>query len=219
MDMVGESPRGLHAIRVLENKKDFTLDRLRDAAYDSYLTAFDRLVPALLAAYDSTPANDSLKRALAEPIAALKGWDYRWASNSVPTSLAVYWGDTLMALTRGEVDEAGLAVYDHMATGTTAARKLEALAAAVGRLTRDFGTWKTPWGEINRFQRAHRRHRAAVQRPAPQQPGAVHLGTVGLTRVVRRQDLSGNAGVSTAPTATASSRSSSSGRTACGRRP
>ena len=67
MDMVGESPRGLHAIRVLENKKDFTLDRLRDAAYDSYLTAFDRLVPALLAAYDSTPANDSLKRALAGP--------------------------------------------------------------------------------------------------------------------------------------------------------
>jgi acyl-homoserine-lactone acylase len=153
MDMVGESPRGLHAIRVLENKKDFTLDRLRNAAYDSYLTAFDRLVPALLAAYDSIPANDSLKRALAEPIAALKGWDYRWASNSVPTSLAVYWGDTLMALTRGDVDEFGLAVYDHMVTGTTAARKLEALAAAVGRLTRDFGTWKTPWGEINRFQR------------------------------------------------------------------
>jgi acyl-homoserine-lactone acylase len=58
-----------------------------------------------------------------------------------------------MALTRGEVDEAGLAVYDHMATGTTAARKLEALSAAIGRLTRDFGTWKTPWGEINRFQR------------------------------------------------------------------
>jgi acyl-homoserine-lactone acylase len=58
-----------------------------------------------------------------------------------------------MALTRGEVDEAGLAVYDHMARGTSAARKLEALSAAIGRLTRDFGTWKTPWGEINRFQR------------------------------------------------------------------
>ncbi len=153
MDMVGESPRGLHAIRVLENRKDFTLDRLRDAAFDSYLTAFAQLVPALLAAYDSTPRTDTLGRTLAEPIAALRAWDYRWSSASVPTSLAVYWGDTLMALTRGEVDEAGLAVYDHMATGTTAARKLEALAAAVGRLTRDFGTWKTPWGEINRFQR------------------------------------------------------------------
>jgi acyl-homoserine-lactone acylase len=27
------------------------------------------------------------------------------------------------------------------------------LAAAAGRLTRDFGTWRTPWGELNRFQR------------------------------------------------------------------
>jgi acyl-homoserine-lactone acylase len=30
---------------------------------------------------------------------------------------------------------------------------LESLAAASDRLTADFGTWKTPWGEINRFQR------------------------------------------------------------------
>jgi acyl-homoserine lactone acylase PvdQ len=33
-----ESARGLHAIRVLENKKDFTLDSLIAAAYDTYLT-------------------------------------------------------------------------------------------------------------------------------------------------------------------------------------
>jgi acyl-homoserine-lactone acylase len=44
-------------------------------------------------------------------------------------------------------------VYDYMATRATAEQRLGALAAAVGRLTRDFGTWKTPWGEINRFQR------------------------------------------------------------------
>jgi len=30
---------------------------------------------------------------------------------------------------------------------------LRSLAAASDRLTADFGTWKTPWGEINRFQR------------------------------------------------------------------
>jgi acyl-homoserine-lactone acylase len=33
------------------------------------------------------------------------------------------------------------------------AQALAALAAAVDRLTGDFGSWKTPWGEINRFQR------------------------------------------------------------------
>jgi acyl-homoserine-lactone acylase len=31
--------------------------------------------------------------------------------------------------------------------------KLAALASAVDRLNREFGTWRTRWGEINRFQR------------------------------------------------------------------
>ncbi len=30
---------------------------------------------------------------------------------------------------------------------------MQALAAASDRLARDFGSWKTPWGDINRFQR------------------------------------------------------------------
>jgi acyl-homoserine-lactone acylase len=30
---------------------------------------------------------------------------------------------------------------------------VEALAAASDRLTADFGKWRTPWGDINRFQR------------------------------------------------------------------
>ena len=153
MDQAGESPRGLHAIRVLENRKDFTPDRLRDAAFDSYLTAFAQLIPPLLAAYDSAPAGDTLTARLAEPIAALRAWDDRWSAASVPTSLAVYWGDTLMKLTRREASASDMAPYDYMAAGTTAQLKLTTLAAAVGRLTRDFGTWRTPWGEINRFQR------------------------------------------------------------------
>ncbi|MFL5494616.1 MAG: penicillin acylase family protein, partial [Gemmatimonadales bacterium] len=153
MDQAGESPRGLHAIRVLEQRKDFTLDRLRDAAFDSYLTAFARLVPPLLAAYDAVPGGDSLKTRVAEPIAALRPWDYRWSAGSVPTSLAVYWGDTLATLVQSDARAAGMTAYDYMATRATAEQRLEALAAAAGRLTRDFGTWKTPWGEINRFQR------------------------------------------------------------------
>ncbi|HYW09621.1 MAG TPA: penicillin acylase family protein, partial [Longimicrobium sp.] len=43
--------------------------------------------------------------------------------------------------------------YDFMADRAPARQKLEALAAASDRLTADFGTWRTPWGEINRFQR------------------------------------------------------------------
>jgi acyl-homoserine-lactone acylase len=44
-------------------------------------------------------------------------------------------------------------VYDYMVKRATTAERLGALDAASGRLTRDFGSWRTPWGEINRFQR------------------------------------------------------------------
>jgi acyl-homoserine-lactone acylase len=45
-----------------------------------------------------------------------------------------------------------MTTYDRI-DAAPAAEKLEALAAASERLTRDFGSWRTPWGEINRFQR------------------------------------------------------------------
>ena len=31
--------------------------------------------------------------------------------------------------------------------------ELQALGSRVGKLNSDFGSWKTPWGDINRFQR------------------------------------------------------------------
>src|SRR5437016_1179002 len=62
----GESARGLHAIRVLENKTDFTLDSLIFAAYDSYLPWFDKPIPALIKAWDEALPSNSLKQSLTE---------------------------------------------------------------------------------------------------------------------------------------------------------
>ena len=44
---------------------------------------------------------------------------------------------------------------DYSATKATAQERLQSLAAAVQKLERDFGSWKTAWGDINRFQRFH----------------------------------------------------------------
>jgi len=153
MDTAGENPRGIHATRVLADRHDFTLASLRDAAFDSYLPAFATLIPLLVAAHDQAAVGDPLKAKLAEPIAALRAWDYRWAADSVPTALAVYWGQELWQASAADARRAGITVYDYMATHATGAQKLTALAAATDRLTSDFGTWRTPWGEINRFQR------------------------------------------------------------------
>ena len=64
VDSGTESARGLHAIRVLQNRKDFTLDSLVTAAYDSYLTWFEKPIPALIKAWEYPPIR-----------AAISTWD------------------------------------------------------------------------------------------------------------------------------------------------
>jgi len=145
VDNGSESARGLHAVRVFSEKKDFTLDSLIGAAFDSYLTWFEKPMPALIKAYDDLPAGDPLKATLAEPIAQLRGWNLRWAADSIPTSLAVFWGE--------EVQRSGGRGRGAAVDAAPPAQLLQALASACNRLTADFGTWKTPWGDINRFQR------------------------------------------------------------------
>ena len=153
MDQVGENDRGRHATRVLENRRDFTADKLREAAFDSYLPAFARLLPPLIAAYDALPATDPRRATLADPIASLRGWDYRWALDSQATSLAVFWGDTLWREVGAFAQAERINVPDYIASKVSPDDKLAALGEAAARLTRDFGSAKVPWSRINRFQR------------------------------------------------------------------
>jgi acyl-homoserine lactone acylase PvdQ len=148
-----ESARGLHAIRVLKDKKDFTLDSLISAAYDTYLTWFDKPLPALLKAWDATPQDDPLKAKTAEQIAMMKTWDQRWSQSSVPTSLGVYWAENLSRRIGGDARAAGMSIEEYAGTKASREQLLQSFAVASDKLTADFGTWKTPWAEINRFQR------------------------------------------------------------------
>lgn len=152
MDSVGETPRGVHATRVLSGRKDFTSASLLAAAYDPYLTAFADLIPTLAKAYDATPDGDPVKARLAAQVAALKGWDLKWSAESMETSLAVFWGEALWAKVAPDAKKQGVSVYQAMAEATPA-QTLAALTEASDRLTADFGDWRTPWGRINRFQR------------------------------------------------------------------
>jgi acyl-homoserine lactone acylase PvdQ len=148
-----ESPRGVHAIRVLKDKKDFTPNSLLAAAYDSYLPAFESLIPALVKAWAQTPATNPLKAAVSEQIALLRIWDLRWSATSVPTSVAVFWGEEIGRRVGADARRAGMSTDDYVATKANPEQLLQALSAASDKLGRDFGTWKTPWGDINRFQR------------------------------------------------------------------
>jgi acyl-homoserine lactone acylase PvdQ len=146
----GESARGLHAVRVLSDKKDFTLDSLIAAAYDSYLTWFEKPLPALIKAWDAAPDSSSLKTRTAEQIALLRKWDFRWAVDSVPTTLAIFWADNARRLAPSGARGGG---RGGQLEDAPADQLLAGLVAASDQLERDFGTWKTPWGDVNRFQR------------------------------------------------------------------
>ena len=145
-----ESARGLHAIMVLENRKDFTLEKLRDAAYDSYLPWFEKTVPALVAAWDKLPQADPQKAKLREQIGVLA---------RVESALVDRLGRNFSGSILGSGDfarartERRRSVSRYVAAKATPAQMLEALTRASDKLSADFGNWRTPWGEINRFQR------------------------------------------------------------------
>jgi acyl-homoserine-lactone acylase len=148
-----ENPRGINAVRVLEREKRFTLESLIRAAYDPKLAAFETLLPPLFAAHAALPEGDARRKMLAEPIAALAGWDHDCGVASVPAALAILWGQELAATFGATIKARGALVHEFLADQINAEDRLSALERVVTRLQRDFGAWQTPWGEINRFQR------------------------------------------------------------------
>ncbi len=153
MDTEGENMRGLHAIALLKGRTGFTLDSLVHAAFDSAQPGFDILLPHLVDAYDHLGNADPARARLAGQMDVLRHWDRRWDAGSVATTLAVYWGEALWRAAGQKPHSAAVSDYDAVLAHTTSAQMLAALDDASTRLTQDFGTWRTPWGQVNRFQR------------------------------------------------------------------
>jgi acyl-homoserine-lactone acylase len=160
MDSFGPNARGRHATEMLTGASDFTKGKLITDAFDSYLPAFARLVPILVKDYDALPAKDPMRSKLAGPIGVLRHWDYRWGTASIPTTLAVWWGDTLWNEVAAKAKASGrdahttdLREINYIADQAGSATRLAALARVVDRLQQDFGYWAVPWGAVNCYQR------------------------------------------------------------------
>lgn len=150
--------RGINAARVLSQKSIFTLDTLIAAANDPHLAAFDELLPPLLTAYKTISAETpNQPKDLAEAIDVLKAWDKSYGKTSIGQTLAIFWGEKIQKLARsraaGDQRFDNLTLTTYTISNTSPQEKVKALADVLADLTRDFGTWKTPWGDINRYQR------------------------------------------------------------------
>ncbi|HZC37094.1 MAG TPA: penicillin acylase family protein [Sphingomicrobium sp.] len=151
-DTAGESYRTIHVTRLLTQPGRWSLDRLQTAAFDSAQPSFEVLVPMLVSAWHALPASDPRRTRLEQPIAALASWDKRWSATSIPNTLAQFWGDEILKLAASKEWNDHDNVFRHMER-LTPGEKLDAFVRGLDRVERDFGSWRVPWGEVNRFQR------------------------------------------------------------------
>ncbi|MBA3526328.1 MAG: penicillin acylase family protein [Sphingomonas sp.] len=178
MDTFGENPRGEHAVALLGGSRGWTLEGLQAAAYSTRQPGFEKLVPGLVAAWDALPSGDPMRARLAEPIAVLRGWDHRWSATSIPNSIANFWGDELWKAVTSPAADISVPVYARL-DRLSSAQKLATLRTAIARMERDFGSWRVPWGEINRFQRISRAINHPFSDAAPSIPVAFSSGRWG----------------------------------------
>ena len=152
LDSAGANYRTVHATRLLTGTSGWTARSLRDAAYDPEQPGFEVLVPMLVRAWSALPPSDPRRAEMAGPVEELKGWDGRWSSASVPNTLGNFWAVELSAVANARhwADHENL--FRHIERLDDEA-KLAAFDKALARLIRDFGGWKIPWGEVNRYQR------------------------------------------------------------------
>lgn len=156
----GENFRGINAVRIFSQDKKYTLDEVIRDGYDSKLSIFEILIPALTEVFEKNiKPTDAAYIELAEPISILKNWDYYAKENSIATTLAVEWAYKLDPIIQkayvneGETDQ--VENTKKFAKNATAEQLVPQLEAVVKDLKAKWGTWQITWGEINRFQRSN----------------------------------------------------------------
>jgi acyl-homoserine-lactone acylase len=173
----GQNSRAINAMKLLDQGRGFTLDKLIGVGYDHYLSAFDILLPSLMRAYDQSGKADSLGIQLKEPVEMLKQWDRYSSAASIATTLATAWATKLahlMAVPKtSEESSDGIGMLHKMVSLSSDKEKLILLGEVKKELEEKFGTWKKPWGEVNRYQRNSGALTETFDDKRPSMPGSM----------------------------------------------
>jgi len=149
MSIDRENFRGIHAIGLLKDSKGHTLDNLIKLAHDPYLPAFESLIPGLVRAYDSQESTEEFKK----PIDELRNWDYRTSKESIAMTLAHFYGTLYYQLGERPEGLTSMQLVEYWGSDSSNEEKRNLFTQVLLKLKNDFGTWKIPWGEVNRYQR------------------------------------------------------------------
>lgn len=143
-----ENFRGVHAITLLKDRKGYTIDSLIQLAHDPYLPAFKALIPGLVRAYNS---HGDKNPKLSEPIEILENWDYTTGEDQVAMTLAHFYGTAMGSRAKHPNGRSDMERMTYFGTHTD--ESLRIFEEVIDELSSNFGTWKMPWGEVNRYQR------------------------------------------------------------------
>jgi penicillin amidase len=125
MVMDGDNWRGLTSRKILRATAKFSWDDWVRVAFDTRVAAADSLLPLLLA--DTAQAADSVRAALD----VLARWDRKSDTTSVAMTVFDRW-------------------HQAMRPGVS---PRAAMDSALASLVADWGTWRVPFGDVNRLQR------------------------------------------------------------------
>ncbi|MEH6680622.1 MAG: acylase [Sediminicola sp.] len=162
-----ENFRGVHALSLLGKGRDITLDGLIALAHDPYLPAFEKLVPGLVEAYDSTEPKDPR---LKGPVAVLRNWDLRTSEASVGMTLAHFYGTYYGQVGEGPAGASDMRLMEYLGTESPYRERLQVFSQVLDQLESAFGTWELPWGTVNRYQRLNGDIRQSFNDSLPSMP-------------------------------------------------
>ena len=146
----GENFRDRNAVRLFNQTGKMDLQGLIGLGYDRRLMAFQTMLPSLIQSASQEPD-------LKEVVAELAAWDFNASTESVAQTIAIRWGQKIMPkipkplLFGGESDS--VVNMEQYAKNGSRMEMIQALREVIQDLISDFGTWRMPWGQINRFQR------------------------------------------------------------------
>lgn len=115
------------------------------------------MIPALLNAFDRLDETDTLKIQLAIPVHYLRNWNMKASDTSVAQNLAIHWAELLGPQLRriyvNENEEDQVQAVKRFCKEASGLQLLMPLLQTVRYLDKQYGTWQTAWGTVNRLQR------------------------------------------------------------------
>ena len=152
-----ENFRGVHSVALLEAMEargdKLTLDGLIALSYDPYLPGMDVMINGLIEAFNGLGQFTETGEEVGNAMGELMNWDYKVSADSIAMSVAHFYALNLAAAGGKYNTLSRMERLTYMSEQEDPAMRLQVLVDTLDQMNADFGTWKTPWGEINRFQR------------------------------------------------------------------